>query len=758
MQLPLALRITYESNHFALLLGVAHDPLLEQTMNWDRLECLLKSQVSSERSKGYQWIDALTRTEYQAMPSAVREVAFSSLREGLCSSNAHHRAWAAGALWQTNEDWAISALHERLDDPEPGVRTTAEHALISLRDPRFIRVLEERLDSDDPKVRENAISGLKILCPPSAVAPLARLLVSKGCREIWEVAETLAKIGGLDALRALLEGFLRGGVGIESNFRHFPVETAGRVFLEFLLKAETSELAHRLGRYAKCIEPTVARQMIATASGGEQGQRRNAAIAVGYCVDIDGIGIPQNLLEDDAIQVREAVVWAQARLRAKAVKSESGNSVSFRQYLLHDPDDGVRVAAAKRLHDMGDADAIDSLLVGLHDESEIVRVASANGLMNIATPDAFPDLISGLRDPARAVRHACACALASVADVSCATALARALLRLQGAEDRECRIMLIEALRRTGDPWAARIADKAAQPDVAHSLTVDGRIAGGTESYPMSLRETPEVFPVQLGISAKQRVTPGTEFTVTLAAYSPTFENSIREQLLGLSPHATIHNDLQRCRWSPGAEVTVILTAEELIVEERVRTFQWNGERELVFFDVRVPVGCAERAFVLKLDLFIKSICVARMRLDVEVANRGSNEQRAAFGHACETAFASHCSRDRARVLDMVSAIELSSGLDVFVDCLDLRAGEQWWPALQKEIFDRDLFLLFWSAHSRVSPWVEKEWRFALVRKQPESIRILPLELPQIAPPPAELSHLHFGDVRQLARIALSAG
>ena len=84
--------------------------------------------------------------------------------------------------------------------------------------------------------------------------------------------------------------------------------------------------------------------------------------------------------------------------------------------------------------------------------------------------------------------------------------------------------------------------------------------------------------------------------------------------------------------------------------------------------------------------------------------------------------------------------------LDVFLDVVSLRAGEQWQLRLEQEIADRDAFFLFWSRAAIRSEWVEREWRKAIELRGVGFVRPVPLELPDVAPPPAELAHLHFGD------------
>jgi len=100
------------------------------------------------------------------------------------------------------------------------------------------------------------------------------------------------------------------------------------------------------------------------------------------------------------------------------------------------------------------------------------------------------------------------------------------------------------------------------------------------------------------------------------------------------------------------------------------------------------------------------------------------------------------------KVTHMVGAIERSAGLDVFLDCLDLRASEDWKPRLEYEIARRDRFLLFWSRRARSSRWVRWEWEQALRQKDVSALQLHPLE-PGVLPP-TPLGHLHIGSVHAL--------
>lgn len=270
-------------------------------------------------------------------------------------------------------------------------------------------------------------------------------------------------------------------------------------------------------------------------------------------------------------------------------------------------------------------------------------------------------------------------------------------------------------------------------------------------------RKNPQ--PVHLGLSHPQAVARTGAFTATFAAYAPELEDRVIEQLSNLSPRSTHHMDVKRCRWRTGAKITIELVTDGFIVEEPVQMFDWNGSHEYIFFDVEVPARCRLGSTPLRFNVHVAGFQITRLRADVEVVTTSSVAARPPIVTVCSspaTGFASYSRDDRLRVLDMIEAIEISAGLDVFLDCMDIKAGERWWPVIESEIVRRDLFLLFWSVSSCKSPWVEREWKVARSRKQDDAFQVYPLDPPEAAPTPAELRSLHFNAAQVFVRRGLS--
>jgi hypothetical protein len=265
---------------------------------------------------------------------------------------------------------------------------------------------------------------------------------------------------------------------------------------------------------------------------------------------------------------------------------------------------------------------------------------------------------------------------------------------------------------------------------------------------------TQAAMPVSLGASAPASARPGQEFTARFIAYVKELESVMVEKLKKLSPAAEIYTDLKECQWQVGTTIKVRLSGNYLQVTPAEDTFVWNGKSCLLDFDVVVLETAPEQTTTLKFDVLLDEITVARLRIELSiVAKAEPGERKEVIVAPIKTAFASYASEDRARVLDRVAEIA-RNGVNVFLDCMSIKAGEQWKGVLETEIRTRESFLLFWSSHARQSPWVRWEWQTALKQRGIGGIEPHPLEDPSLAPPPEELSQLHFGDVYMLVRTA----
>ena len=260
----------------------------------------------------------------------------------------------------------------------------------------------------------------------------------------------------------------------------------------------------------------------------------------------------------------------------------------------------------------------------------------------------------------------------------------------------------------------------------------------------------PRLKEVWLATAAPPQVARNSKFVARFSAYTQEYRRQVAKAVLAESPAAKLHLDLHTCQWEPGTNVTVTLSADPLRVEESSQSFVWNGKWVVLRFDVSVPESIDEGRLILRFDVFIEGLNIAKLRPELEIVHSQTaqkKERELEIATAPDKAFASYASPDRREVLGRIRSLQIFTRIDVFLDCLSIHPGESWKDRIKDEIADRDIFWLFWSRNALQSKWVDWEWRTALAAKALDYIQPHPLEGPDVAPPPAELAALQFGSL-----------
>jgi hypothetical protein len=196
-----------------------------------------------------------------------------------------------------------------------------------------------------------------------------------------------------------------------------------------------------------------------------------------------------------------------------------------------------------------------------------------------------------------------------------------------------------------------------------------------------------------------------------------------------------------------GAVLSVQVRVEGIIIEELEDTVLWSGEIANATFVATVPHRTRERRRVGVATVRAGGLRIAEIPFVITVGRVSDREAVSHEGDPLRTAFASYASGDRDAVLDRVQGMQkVAPQLEVFLDVLKLRSGEDWAKKLWKAIPEHDVFYLFWSRSASRSEWVEKEWRCALKTRGLDFIDPVPLVSPENVPPPRELASKHFND------------
>lgn len=260
---------------------------------------------------------------------------------------------------------------------------------------------------------------------------------------------------------------------------------------------------------------------------------------------------------------------------------------------------------------------------------------------------------------------------------------------------------------------------------------------------PLEIRDN-----VHFSAYAPPAVKPGTDFILSIWAYLEQDRKTVEERAAkgGRYREAGSKGPIKLAR---GTELTVCLDLPGFEVDPP-DTLAWEGEIGNCAFGVRAPEELAAGPYRGTAKLLVAGVQVGRLVFEIEVGAQMSPAKELPATHErVRTMFASYSSHDRIKVLRFKQGAE-AAGVDVFVDVLSLRAGQDWAKRLEDEVVSRDLFCLFWSADASKSEWVEKEWRAALAAKGLDYIHPVPLAHPREVPPPPELGSKHFNDLSQI--------
>ncbi len=194
-----------------------------------------------------------------------------------------------------------------------------------------------------------------------------------------------------------------------------------------------------------------------------------------------------------------------------------------------------------------------------------------------------------------------------------------------------------------------------------------------------------------------------------------------------------------------GTRITVRLTSPDIEIKNGEEVREWAGKYVKFDFSVFVPREYGRNQLLFNAEVYFESVLATRINFTVYCNSFGFQRPKLER-RDIRSAFISYASGDRERVALILQGMRRTRpDLDVFFDVETLKSGEDWENTLSKEIDRRDVLYLCWSRLAKESPWVEREWRYALEKKGLDGIEPIPLALPKDCPPPEELKSKHFG-------------
>jgi hypothetical protein len=255
---------------------------------------------------------------------------------------------------------------------------------------------------------------------------------------------------------------------------------------------------------------------------------------------------------------------------------------------------------------------------------------------------------------------------------------------------------------------------------------------------------------VRFTVTCKPAVAPGESITINVWAH-------LEQHLKTVIDRANFLHGEQRWQIATkgpvliqrGSQLTVRLRMDGFTIDEPEDFLIWDGEIANGAFLVQAPTDLSGESRAGRVAVYLDGLQIARLYFQLWIAPQPLTKLHAVplREERVTQAFASYAKADRDRVLGRIQGMQkVLPNLDVFLDVLSLRSGENWEQQLWTEIPRSDVFYLFWSSAARQSEWVRKEWQCALQIRGLDFIDPVPLETPEAAPPPPELASKHFND------------
>jgi len=175
-------------------------------------------------------------------------------------------------------------------------------------------------------------------------------------------------------------------------------------------------------------------------------------------------------------------------------------------------------------------------------------------------------------------------------------------------------------------------------------------------------------------------------------------------------------------------------------------------------FEFRAQTAPLDASADGRLTFLVEGVIVADVPLSVYVtpsAGQAALQPQESNAEPYQAIFCSYSHKDTA-IVERVERASRYFNFRYLRDVTTLRSGETWNARLLELIDSADIFQLFWSRHAAASDYVRQEYQYAVAlrrrgAKSTTFIRPIRWEEPMPAPPPPELSALHFDLIPELA-------
>ena len=256
----------------------------------------------------------------------------------------------------------------------------------------------------------------------------------------------------------------------------------------------------------------------------------------------------------------------------------------------------------------------------------------------------------------------------------------------------------------------------------------------------------PEISSVQFTALAPRRIAKGEYVQIDIVMYEEGYRNIV-DRLIKQAGESVQQKESGFVDVMKNTRVSIELTSPEIAFDDSTEEAVWKGKYLEFNFAVLIPEGFSKKEILFFAKVYFDGMIATKIKFVVKCSSLWKQKISMTSREDILSAFVSYASADRKRVAMIVQGMEKARhDVHFFFDVDSLRSGDIWENALWDEIDHCDIFYLCWSRAAKESSWVEKEWRYALDRKGLEKIEPIPIDPPDVCPPPEELKGKHFND------------
>jgi len=222
---------------------------------------------------------------------------------------------------------------------------------------------------------------------------------------------------------------------------------------------------------------------------------------------------------------------------------------------------------------------------------------------------------------------------------------------------------------------------------------------------------------VKFGCYYNKKESVGSNIVIDFAVFEKAFKSDVEDMLKNDKYKYTGNRRIEK-----GKHYDVVLTSSliDTVIE---KGFDWNGEYEIINFEVKIPEYCPQK-INFKFTVRMEEIEIASILFCVDILGGYIPEIEIKKNKA----FFSYSRKDINKVIvikKIIESIEIYES--IFLDVDNLKHGQKWIEEVEKAIDYCNFYYLFWSNNSKESVYVKQEFDIMRSKNNFRELKLIPL-------------------------------